>query len=91
MKKTFEIGTKIAAIICKNCNSIIYSRCGHDFHYCPCKKCAIDGGFEYIRILFESESVYECIQIRIKPDKKELYTDWNHKKDLFGTILPKKP
>lgn len=87
---TFELGTKINAIICKNCNSIIYSRAGHDFRRCPCKKCAIDGGFEYIRVLFEGDDSFEFISIRIKAEKSMLYDDWNHRKDKHGIILAKK-
>lgn len=90
IETTLELGTEISAILCKNCNSIIYSRAGHDFHYCPCNKCAIDGGFEYVRVLYESDDIFKFLTIRIKADKHTLYQDWNSRKDKYGTILAKK-
>ena len=38
-------------IQCKLCGYIIRSKNRHDFVYCKCKKCAVDGGSWYQRIL----------------------------------------
>jgi hypothetical protein len=46
---------KVNAIRCKNCNTIIYSRAEHDFHWCPCGRCAVDGGFDYFKIVGNRE------------------------------------
>ncbi|MBQ2835748.1 MAG: hypothetical protein IJE68_02810 [Clostridia bacterium] len=37
-------------IKCLKCNDIIESLSKHDFKYCKCKACFIDGGSEYTRI-----------------------------------------
>lgn len=34
---------------CKLCGDIIESKHTHDYVMCSCKKCAIDGGKEYVR------------------------------------------
>ena len=34
---------------CKLCGDIIESKYTHDYVMCSCKKCAIDGGKEYVR------------------------------------------
>ena len=37
------------AIQCKHCGDIIESTHVHDFKFCFCKSCAVDGGHEYLR------------------------------------------
>lgn len=37
------------SIKCNHCNTIMYSRFRNDFAFCPCTKCAIDGGLEYLK------------------------------------------
>jgi len=36
-------------IYCKNCDEFIYSVYRHDFRYCKCGKCFVDGGRDYLR------------------------------------------
>ena len=40
-------------IQCPVCKKMIYSLYGHDFQYCPCGKTALDGGFDYRRVMGE--------------------------------------
>ena len=77
--------TTVHAIKCRKCGDIIYSRAVHDFHFCSCEKCAIDGGFDYLRILGDPKN-YEPIDIEVNATRKELYVDWATGKDKFGTI-----
>ena len=42
------------AIQCKYCSDIIESHSVHDFKYCSCGACAVDGGHEYLRRLAKS-------------------------------------
>lgn len=77
--------TTVHAIKCLKCGDTIYSRAVHDFHYCSCEKCAIDGGFDYLRILGDPEN-YESVDIEVNATRKELYADWATGKDKFGTI-----
>lgn len=36
-------------IRCKKCNTVIESISVHDFKFCPCGACAVDGGLFYTR------------------------------------------
>ena len=37
------------AIKCKKCGDIIESKTVHDFKFCSCGACAVDGGHDYLR------------------------------------------
>lgn len=37
------------AIRCKKCGDIIESQTVHDFKFCSCGACAVDGGHDYLR------------------------------------------
>lgn len=37
------------AIRCKHCGDIIESTYRHDFKFCSCRHCAVDGGLDYLR------------------------------------------
>ena len=37
------------AIQCKNCGDVIESTSVHDFKFCKCKSCFVDGGHSYLR------------------------------------------
>lgn len=36
------------AIRCKKCGDIIESKTVHDFKFCSCGSCAVDGGHDYL-------------------------------------------
>lgn len=36
-------------IRCKSCGDIIESKSVHDFKFCSCGKCAVDGGHDYLK------------------------------------------
>ena len=36
-------------IRCKKCRDVIESCAVHDFKFCSCGSCAVDGGHEYLR------------------------------------------
>lgn len=42
-------------IKCRKCGNIIESTSVHDFKFCSCGACAVDGGTEYLRRLGEPE------------------------------------
>lgn len=44
-------------IKCKLCNDVIESEYRHDFKWCRCGSCAIDGGLAYQRILGDLENI----------------------------------
>ena len=43
-------------IKCKKCGDIIESKTVHDFKWCSCGACAVDGGREYLRRVGEFDS-----------------------------------
>ena len=85
---------RINAIKCLKCGDTIYSRYRHDFHWCSCESCAVDGGFDYLKIIGKKED-WESVQINIlenKTDnevKKILFDDWNKRKNKYGLLKNK--
>ncbi len=49
------------AIRCKHCGDVIESKSVHDFKYCSCKSCFVDGGHNYLRrgFMTSPENDYE--------------------------------
>lgn len=43
-------------IKCKKCGDIIESKHRHDFRWCSCKNCAVDGGLDYMKRCFDGKS-----------------------------------
>ena len=46
---------KVNKIKCKNCGEIIESKSIHDFVWCKCGNCAVDGGKSYIKRCFAAD------------------------------------
>lgn len=40
----------VSAIRCRSCGDVVWSRHRHDFRWCSCKECYIDGGRDYTRV-----------------------------------------
>ena len=66
---------------CKLCGDIIESKYTHDYVMCSCKKCAIDGGKEYVR--FSAPKPDDVIFLTEYNEKRLV----NHKKRRSGTNL----
>ena len=80
---------KINAIQCPKCGDLIFSRANHDFRSCTCGDTSVDGGFSSYggRILYKPENKFpKMIEIEVKATKRELYDDWNHRKNKYGLI-----
>lgn len=77
---------KVNALTCPKCGDTIYSRARHDFRNCTCCGIFIDGGFDYMKCGGKLIKQAKVIKLQIEATKKELYNDWNTKKDLFGRI-----
>lgn len=79
--------TTVNAIECPNCGDVIYSRARHDYRNCSCGEIAIDGGFDYTKVCYKDEnSRPKNVVVEISASKKELFDDWNNRKDKFGII-----
>jgi len=80
-----------AALTCPNCNWTIFSRAGHDFHSCNCGGITVDGGFAYLRVLWQTELVPEppeAFGLQVNASRRELYDDWNLGKNQYGLLEP---
>jgi hypothetical protein len=44
-----------AAVHCKNCNEVIYSRYRHDHRSCGCESVSVDGGKDYTKVSGDRE------------------------------------
>lgn len=82
---------ELSGIKCLKCGDIIYSRSRHDFRWCSCESCAVDGGFDYLKIVGNKEN-WEFKRINVlenKTDneaKKILFEDWNKGKNKYGLL-----
>ena len=64
MKKIIENKIK-----CKKCGEIIESTSRHDFKFCECGSCAVDGGKDYLKRIGDPNN-YEELSICEKVDDK---------------------
>jgi len=81
---------EVSAIKCPKCSCTIYSRSRHDFRACECGACHVDGGFDYLKIMWQPEiEEPDIFQIEVDATKEQLFHDWNNRKDKFGIIYPK--
>lgn len=78
---------KVNAVICPKCNQIIYSRYRYDYRSCKCGEIAIDGGFDYLKIVFKN-NFPRIVKKIVRATEEELYVDWKDGKNKFGVILP---
>lgn len=49
-------------IKCKKCGDIIESTHRHDFKWCSCGQCAVDGGHDYLKRSYTGESPEESYE-----------------------------
>ena len=63
-------------IKCLKCGDVIESKSVHDFRWCSCHACAVDGGRQYLRRLGEPtdwEDMSECIEDPPDPPDQDEY------------------
>ncbi len=63
---------RVNKIKCRKCGDIIESTSVHDFIFCSCGACAVDGGMEYLKRVGEYED-WEELSILCR--KKEFPVD----------------
>ena len=51
-------------IRCKKCNEIIESTNRHDFKWCKCGSCAVDGGHDYLKRCGDLEDWEDLSEIK---------------------------
>lgn len=71
---------------CPTCKDILYSRANHDFKYCSCGEIFVDGGFQHTRIGAKDLSAVIMGTMVLEVTAKELYADWNYRKNKYGVI-----
>lgn len=50
-------------IQCKHCGDIIESKTVHDFKWCSCQTCFVDGGHDYLRRGFKTSPEDDYIEL----------------------------
>ena len=75
------------AIRCKQCGDIIESTYRHDFNFCSCQRCAVDGGLDYLRRCgdindWEDLSEYKEIEVTPKYKVRDIVTF-----DYLGSLI----
>ena len=78
---------------CPECKSWVFSRARHDFRECECGKGFVDGGhLDKESNMWVPERVGGSLingktnTVTIDVTPKELYDDWNERKDEYGII-----
>ena len=56
---------KVNRIKCLKCGDIIISESVHDFKFCKCGSCAVDGGTDYLRRCGELENWEDLSEVEI--------------------------
>ena len=64
-------------IRCKKCGDIIESTSVHDFKWCKCKACAVDGGHDYLKRIGDLDDWEDLSIIKTDMQIKEEKTDGN--------------
>lgn len=80
-----RVRTRVTTHVCPLCQTEMYSRSRHDFRYCPCLNLAVDGGFDYVKILYRVKPTVSRVRY-VNATKAELFQDWNNGTDMFGVI-----
>lgn len=61
------------AIQCRHCGDVIESYSIHDFKFCSCGTCAVDGGHEYLRRGFHSSPEEDFIELSEYEENEETH------------------
>lgn len=59
-------------IQCPKCKDKIYSDYTHDFKYCSCQTCFVDGGYDYLRYGYDGKIPKVVCRPRLSKKKKSL-------------------
>lgn len=73
-------------IKCLKCGDVIESNSVHDFKFCSCQACAVDGGHDYLRRLGhveDWEDMSETKEVEDKPAKK-IPENWWEDEDFIA-------
>lgn len=76
----------ITGLLNNKTGEIIFSRARHDFRSDKTNEISIDGGFDYTKVSFKPDADYSLVSFRLNITKQELYDDWNHRKDKYGSL-----
>lgn len=63
------------AIRCTRCGAVIESEHVHDFKWCPCQSCAVDGGKSYLRRCWRGEKCFEELSVTEEFEDAEEVSD----------------
>lgn len=75
----------IVYIKCSECNNRVFSFSRHDMQYCKCGQCAIDGGFDYIKVTGTAETIRSTIKDSLSLIREQFI--WTRRYDKNNTLL----
>lgn len=80
----------VTGVRCVRCGHVVVSRAGHDQRSCECGAVQVDGGRDYLRVVYYGEdSEHEFVRLDLPvEDERELYVDWNERTDKHGFYPP---
>lgn len=79
----------VTGIHCLRCDHIIVSCAGHDMHPCKCGAVQVDGGRQYLRVVYKSGAEHKAVRIDLPvEDKRELALDWKQGTGKYGIFPP---
>jgi len=83
---------KVTAAECPQCEDWIYSRAPHDCHSCSCGAITVDGGFDYLRVLWKQDvcgnSAPPTRFVEVDATRQQLFHDWSLGSRSYGWIHP---
>lgn len=82
IRKTIEKIT-VQGIQCPVCEEKLWSKYTHDFHYCECTYCFVDGGREYLRIGWGAGSWSDLPNEKLPWEEVNEITEWIGKPELI--------
>jgi len=88
-----RLSIEVSGVHCPLCGDIIYSRTRHDFRYCGCGNCHVDGGIDYLKFGWTpgEENKPTIVELTLDDaDVKTLYYDWYREENKYGIIKGKK-
>lgn len=61
-----------SAIHCLKCDTVIYSKYRHDFHYCKCGSVSVDGGKDYFKVGYRTDDAkYKIITLDLLTNEEK--------------------
>jgi hypothetical protein len=79
----------VTGVHCLRCDHIVVSRAGHDMRPCKCGDVQVDGGRDYLRVVYRDGAEHRVVRIDLVAEEEEdLVREWKAGTDRFGVFPP---